>query len=146
MSRVLLVAALLSVTACGTASNRPFHLRDSDALSSSTPDSTQSNASPHGPEEIQGLASFYGRRFEGKRTASGERFDRHALTAAHRTLPFGTRLQVTNLGNQKSVIVRVNDRGPQTHERLIDVSYAAARALGMIASGLARVQIKVLGK
>ena len=91
-----------------------------------------------------GRASYYGERFRGQRTASGERFDPDDLTAAHRTLPFGTRLRVTNVGNDRSVVVRVTDRGPFHRSRLIDVSKAAARALGMIGPGTARVRVERL--
>ena len=92
----------------------------------------------------QGMASYYGAKHQGKRTASGERFDQNALTAAHRRLPFDTRVQVTNLANGKSVVVRVNDRGPHTRGRLIDVSRAAAEQLGMIGSGTAKVRVQSL--
>ena len=91
-----------------------------------------------------GRISFYGARFHGQRTASGERFDQHALTAAHPTLPFGTRLRVTNLANGKSVVVRVNDRGPFTKNRILDVSRAAAQQLGMIDAGVVRARVEVL--
>ena len=91
---------------------------------------------------VQGLASWYGPRFHGKRTASGERFDREALTAAHRTLPFGACAEVTNLDNGRRVKVRINDRGPHTRDRIIDVSERAARELGMLERGLARVAVR----
>jgi rare lipoprotein A len=89
-----------------------------------------------------GLASWYGPRFEGRRTASGERFERGALTAAHRTFPFGTCAEVTNLENGSRVEVRINDRGPHARERLIDVSEGAARRLGMMERGLTRVAVR----
>jgi len=89
----------------------------------------------------RGLASFYS---EGQQTASGERFDPHELTAAHPTLPFGTRLQVTNVATGKSVTVRVNDRGPFVGGRVVDVSYSAAQALGMVHSGVAKVKVDVV--
>lgn len=85
-----------------------------------------------------GMASYYK---SGKRTANGERFDPHGLTAAHRTLPFGTRVLVTNLKNGKSVIVRINDRGPFTRGRVIDLSLGAAKHVGMTQSGVARVKV-----
>ncbi|SAK68470.1 rare lipoprotein A [Caballeronia catudaia] len=78
-----------------------------------------------------GRASWYGKKFQGRRTASGERFDMHALTAAHRTLPFGTYVRVSNGSKTRSVIVRINDRGPYTKGRIIDLSFAAARMLGL---------------
>lgn len=88
-----------------------------------------------------GVASFYA---EGARTASGEKFDPHALTAAHRTLPFGTRLRVTDVATGRSVIVRVNDRGPHVPGRIVDVSYSAAQMLGIVARGTANVKIQVV--
>jgi rare lipoprotein A len=92
----------------------------------------------------EGIASWYGKEFQGRPTASGERFDMHALTAAHRSLPFGTRVKVTNLENSKSVVVRINDRGPNQKGRLIDLSYAAAKQLDLIGAGTAKVRIQVL--
>jgi rare lipoprotein A len=94
--------------------------------------------------QIRGLASWYGPGFHGRRSASGERFNQNALTAAHRSLPFGTRVQVTNLNNGQSVIVRINDRGPFVGGRVIDLSAAAARMLGMMRSGVAPVRLDVL--
>jgi rare lipoprotein A (peptidoglycan hydrolase) len=91
-----------------------------------------------------GIASWYGPGLHGRRTASGEVFNAHKLTAAHRTLPLGTRLSVTNLSNGKSVVVRVNDRGPRVKRRLIDLSYAAARAIGLVKMGKGKVKITVL--
>jgi rare lipoprotein A len=91
-----------------------------------------------------GRASFYHRSFEGRRTASGERYDRHRLTAAHRTLPFGSRVRVTNLENGHSVVVEVNDRGPFRKGRVIDVSEEAARELGFYRAGTARVRVEEL--
>jgi rare lipoprotein A len=100
--------------------------------------------SPEPGQRNVGLASWYGQRHHGRSTASGERYDMHRLTAAHRTLPFGTRLRVTSVENGRSVVVRVNDRGPHVAGRLIDLSYAAAKALGMVSNGVARVEIVVL--
>jgi rare lipoprotein A len=91
-----------------------------------------------------GMASYYADEFHGRTTANGETYDMHALTAAHRTLPFNTRLRVTNLENRRSVTVRVNDRGPFKDDRIIDLSLAAAEAIGLIANGTARVSIDVL--
>ena len=98
-----------------------------------------SNASP-----VVGMASFYDRSFEGRRTASGQAYDRHRLTAAHRSLPFGSRVRVTNLDNGLSVVVKVNDRGPFTKGRVIDVSERAARELGFYRAGTARVRVEEL--
>jgi rare lipoprotein A len=88
-----------------------------------------------------GVASFY---TEGTLTASGERFNTHQLTAAHPTLPFGTRLRVTNLATGRAVTVRVNDRGPFVRGRVVDVSYSAAETLGMLGGGIAKVKLDVL--
>jgi rare lipoprotein A len=91
-----------------------------------------------------GRASWYGRAHHGQLTASGERFDMNALTAAHPTLPFGTRVRVVNLDNDRHVDVRVNDRGPTIPGRIIDLSYGAARALGAVGTGIIPVRLSVL--
>lgn len=93
---------------------------------------------------IYGTASFYGRDFHNKKTASGEPFDMNANTAAHPSLPFGTLCRVTNLDNNKSVIVRINDRGPFVANRVLDLSYGAAQQLDGVASGLINVKIEIL--
>ncbi|WP_406820983.1 septal ring lytic transglycosylase RlpA family protein [Pseudomonas sp. KnCO4] len=98
---------------------------------------------PRGYDQT-GTASYYGSRHHGKRTASGEPFNQNGLTAAHRSLPFGTRVRVTNTANQRSVVVRINDRGPHTRGRLIDLSRAAAEKIGMIRSGTAQVRVQGL--
>jgi rare lipoprotein A len=90
-----------------------------------------------------GKASWYGDVHHGKKTASGEAYDMHTLTAAHRTLPFGTRVRVTNVDNGRSVVVRVNDRGPLVGGRIIDLSQAAARALGALGSGVFTVRLEI---
>jgi rare lipoprotein A len=100
-------------------------------------------AAAPGPAE-EGLASWYGGKFQGRRTASGEIFDTQRLTAAHRSLPFGTRVLVTNLTNGRSVEVRINDRGPFVAGRVIDLSLAAARAIGLAGRGVAAVRLEVL--
>ena len=100
---------------------------------------------PSRPTVVQtGLASWYGRGFHGKRTASGEVFDQEKFTAAHPTLPWGSRVKVTNLANGKSVEVRINDRGPFGKGRIIDVSRAAARTLGIVGPGIAAVRVEWL--
>lgn len=91
-----------------------------------------------------GTASWYGPRFYGRKTASGEVFTKQGLTAAHRTLPFGTKIRVTNERTGKSVVVKVNDRGPFSGNRVLDLSHAAASAIGMIDSGLCKVRIEKL--
>lgn len=99
-----------------------------------------------GPVQISlnGWASWYGPGFHGNRSASGEVYNQHALTAAHRSLPFGTKIRVTNTRNGKSVVVRINDRGPFIHARIIDLSAAAARILGVMQTGTAPVRVEVL--
>ncbi|MQT25172.1 septal ring lytic transglycosylase RlpA family protein [Pseudomonas helleri] len=91
-----------------------------------------------------GMASYYGARHHGKRTASGEPFNQHGLTAAHPSLQFGSRVLVTNLSNDKSVVVRINDRGPHTRGRIIDLSRQAAQQLDMLRSGTAKVHVQGL--
>ncbi len=95
--------------------------------------------------EVQvGFASYYGSRFHGSKTASGERYDEKALTAAHRTLPFGTRVQVTNLSNGRKVVVTITDRGPFARGRIIDVSRRAARKLDFLRDGTTKVRLDVV--
>lgn len=101
-------------------------------------------AEPEAEEIAQGTASYYGNEFAGSRTANGERFNPNALTAAHRTLPMGSRLRVTNVRNGRSVTVRVNDRGPFHGNRILDVSLAAAKEIGMVRAGKALVKLELL--
>lgn len=93
----------------------------------------------------EGVASYYADSLHGNLTASEEPYDKNAMTAAHRTLAFGTKVKVTNLDNGKSVVVRINDRGPHTGGRIIDVSGAAADKLGLKDSGTARVELEIVG-
>ena len=93
---------------------------------------------------IEGIASYYANDFNGKQTSNGEIFDMNALTAAHRTFPFGTKVRVTNLENNKIVVVRVNDRGPFKEGRMMDLSMAAAKEIDLIRTGTARVRLEVL--
>ena len=101
---------------------------------------------PQIAQAFSGKASWYGGKFHGRRTASGEIFNKYALTAAHRYLPFGTRVKVTNVNNGRSVIVKINDRGPFIKGRVIDLSMGAAKAIGLINVGVAPVEISVLGR
>jgi len=98
----------------------------------------------HGRLSRAGLASWYGKGFHGKKTASGQVYDMYKLSAAHRTLPFGTRVKVTNISNNRQVVVTINDRGPRKRGRIIDLSREAARRLDMIKKGVAKVKIEVL--
>ncbi|HEV7834955.1 MAG TPA: septal ring lytic transglycosylase RlpA family protein [Caballeronia sp.] len=122
------------------------------SASNSSDTSSLANAKPitSGPDvsdfEQQGRASWYGRGFHGRKTASGERYDMHALTAAHRTLPLASWVRVTNEANQKTVVVKINDRGPYARGRVIDLSYAAAAVLGMRGAGVGKVKIEGLSQ
>jgi rare lipoprotein A len=122
------------------------------SVSNSSDTSSLANAKPitSGPDvsdfEQQGRASWYGRGFHGRKTASGERYDMHALTAAHRTLPLASWVRVTNEANQKTVVVKINDRGPYARGRVIDLSYAAAAVLGMRGAGVGKVKIEGLSQ
>ncbi|ESR24923.1 septal ring lytic transglycosylase RlpA family protein [Lutibaculum baratangense] len=106
-------------------------------------------AAAHGTAAVtktfSGAASWYGQKFNGRRTASGERFNMNDLTAAHRSLPFGTRVRVTNVANGKSVVVRINDRGPFHGNRVIDLSRKAAENVSLLGRGVGRVKLEVLG-
>ncbi len=95
-------------------------------------------------EELEGVASYYAEDFHGRKTSNGEIYDMNAMTAAHRTLPFNSRVRVTNLDNRRKVEVRINDRGPFKGNRVIDVSFKAALELGLISNGTAPVAIEVL--
>jgi rare lipoprotein A len=97
-------------------------------------------------DTIKGNASYYSESFKGRRTASGEIFSNEKLTAAHKNLPFGTRVKVTNLNNGKSVVVTINDRLPGKSTRVIDLSQKAAKAIGMIRSGVVPVRLEVLSE
>ncbi len=94
--------------------------------------------------ELEGLASWYGGKFHGRLTSSGEVFDTNDMTAAHRSLPFGTMVKVTNLDNGRSAVVKINDRGPFVEGRMIDLSRAAAEELGMLGQGVARVSLEIV--
>ena len=109
-----------------------------------TPGTTKSASSPASTTVLRGRASWYGAYFQGRRTTSGERFNRFAYTCAHKTLPFGTRLRVTNVKNGRSVVVRVSDRGPYRHQRILDLSEIAARPLGIVDCGAATVVAEVV--
>lgn len=139
---VLLLLAVGALAACAGPGNSP-------PVAVSFPPPALS-ALPPAPEKTPsftqfGLASWYGSDFAHRHTASGERYDMYDLTAAHRTLPLDTIVKVTNLNNNRSVLVRINDRGPYAHGRIIDVSRGAAQALGMMKAGVVPVRIEVFG-
>jgi rare lipoprotein A len=141
MKALTLILAISAFAIFGCASV-PHARLDPGLFETSTPTPTLTpENSP--PVEI-GTASFYHPALIGRRTASGARYSDKALTAAHRTLELGTRVRVTNLENSRSVIVTVNDRGPYAHGRIIDLSRRAARALGFVHEGLARVRVQPL--
>lgn len=120
----LLIVTLLGLTSCGEDRHR-----------------YRPSSLPERPYAISGLASYYSDALHGRQTANGERYNREAFTAAHRTLPFGTLIQVTNKRNGKSIVVRINDRGPYVDGRVIDLSWRAAQSLGMVAEGVVPVKL-----
>lgn len=99
---------------------------------------------PKVPISQTGKASWYGPRFHGRKTSNGERFNKYALTAAHRTLPFGTEIEVTDPATQRSIRVRINDRGPFIKGRILDLSEGAAKSLGIMNRGVANIQIRII--
>jgi rare lipoprotein A len=143
MLRVLSQSAviLLLVTALGAA---PDNNKTPDS-NQGIPGQTQDTIKPVATRKFQvGKASWYGRMFQHKTTASGEPYDMHDFTAAHRTLPLGSWVKVTNLKNDRSVMVRINDRGPVLKSRILDLSYGAAMILGVGNQGIAKVRLDVI--
>lgn len=144
-----LVAAVLAAAGCATAmfNSSTTHINRENGLNQhvETEDrdtSSNQNDRTDTDNSMTGDATYYGEAFHGKRTASGETFNMYALTAAHRTLPFGTLVRVTNLENSKSVVVRINDRGPVDESIIIDLSYESARRIDLLSKG--RVKIEIL--
>ncbi len=115
-----------------------------DELGSSRESLRKDRSQVQGSKTLYGKASYYAEKYHGRKTASGETFDMNALTAAHRTLPFGTVCRVTNLSNQKTVNVKINDRGPFIEGRIIDLSKGAAKALDALQSGVIEIKIEIL--
>ncbi|SFG11266.1 rare lipoprotein A [Novosphingobium sp. CF614] len=145
------LAAAMTLPLAGPvhADSRDVHIAINDAATPAVPASIiPAPDAPRVEPQLEpigsGMASFYGRSLAGSRTASGQRFDPGALTAAHRTLPFGTQVQVTNASTGDSVIVTINDRGPFHSNRVIDLSEAAARQIGIARAGSGMVQLAVL--
>jgi rare lipoprotein A len=141
---IMIVSAFL-----GCASTPRFAERPSRSQEQSSPREHESAQPEQASAEkplltLEGVASYYADDFHGKQTSNGETFDMNSLTAAHRTFPFGTKIRVTNLENAKTVIVRVNDRGPFKEGRMIDLSRGAAVAIDLIRTGTARVRLEVL--
>ncbi len=149
-SCVALTGAVLTMSTRPVLANAPLSrlTGSSPAASpaaSSTPVTPAADKAGKQPEEmLHGIASWYGTVFNGRRTASGERFDMYAMTACHPTLPFGTRVRVIDEENHRSVVVRITDRGELMKGRIIDLSYGAARKLAMTKDGLAKVRLEVL--
>lgn len=146
--RYALVAGAVLVTLPGlTASRGVTADRSADVKGPQQPATPEKATSPQKPRHRWyqiGRASWYGKLFQGQETASGENFDMNAMTCAHRTLPMGSLVKVTNLRNHKSVVVRVNDRGPLPNNRVVDLSYAAARFLGFAGRGTAPVRLDLI--
>lgn len=143
MLRVLSQASLvlLLTTALGAAPGNKMTPDSNQGI----PGQTQDDIKPIPARKFQvGRASWYGRLFQHKKTASGEPYDMHDFTAAHRTLPLGSWVKVTNLKNDKSVMVRINDRGPVLKSRILDLSYGAAMILGMDGDGIAKVRLDLI--
>ena len=143
MLRVLSQASLVLflATALGAAPGNKMTPDSNQGI----PGQTQDDIKPIPARKFQvGRASWYGRLFQHKKTASGEPYDMHDFTAAHRTLPLGSWVKVTNLKNDKSVMVRINDRGPVMKGRILDLSYGAAMILGMDGDGIAKVRLDLI--
>lgn len=136
-----IVVFLLFISSCASS---PRFTKDRFSEPKVNPSKSPSGNSKGKPTSYQGIASFYADDFHGKKTANGEVFDMHQLTAAHRSFPFNTKVRVTNLDNGKSCIVRVNDRGPFKLERIMDLSLGAAEVLDMKKTGTANVSLEVL--
>jgi len=135
--------------AAATPAVKPAVRAEKPAADEAAPETTEGQALrlDEGLSELErGTASWYGLKFHGRRTASGERFDMNEFTAAHRTLPFGTLVRVRSLVNGREVEVRINDRGPHVAGRIIDLSRAAAEALGMLGMGMKSVTLSVVGQ
>jgi peptidoglycan lytic transglycosylase len=139
-----IAAAGLSLQACGTVDSNYARAPHQPVTSVPQPYSGAEVAPSLSHYDAVGTASWYGRPYHGRRTASGEVYNMNRMTAAHPTLPFGTRVAVTNLENGRTVILTINDRGPFKHDRLIDVSRKAARELGFLGQGLTRIGMRVV--
>ncbi len=132
----VLLAAYMGLVITGP---EPYQIAAAQAVEPTAPREVERG------DSVRGVASWYGAELHGRPTASGEPFDMDDLTAAHPTLPLGTRAQVVNLDNGRTVVVRINDRGPFSGHRMIDLSRAAAREIGMLPAGSAKVEVTPLG-
>jgi rare lipoprotein A len=152
----VVLALLLGCTSSSRFAGRGEHTKETRTRQAGKNSTTQETITQQRKEQsgkdptgkilltLEGIISYYAHDFNGKQTSNGEIFDMHDLTAAHRTFPFGTRVRVTNLENNKSVIVRVNDRGPFWEGRIMDVSLGAAKEIDLILNGTARARLEVL--
>jgi rare lipoprotein A len=139
------ICLLFLVMCCSSCASSPRFTKERFVEPNVKPNNSVPVKSTSGkPAVSEGIASYYAHDFHGKKTANGESYDMHDMTAAHRSYPFGTKVRVTNLGNNKSVIVRVNDRGPFKLERIMDLSLGAAEALDMTKTGTAKVKLEVV--
>jgi rare lipoprotein A len=142
VSRRALAAAAFAALLAACGPRHPPAAPPEPPPATPAPEPAEPSGAP-GTPAAEGIASWYGRPFHGRRTASGERFNQDALTAAHASFPFGSRVRVTNLDNGRSVVVRVNDR-PGRRDRIIDLSRAAGRALGLVGPGTAPVRLELV--
>jgi rare lipoprotein A len=150
--RFLTVAILSVLTAGCAASTTPLHpsrvASSSVLVGATTPAATiDADGAPAEGDIVaqqRGSCSWYGGRFHGRKTSNGETFDKHALTAAHRSLPFGSEVEVTDVTSGRKVRVRINDRGPFSHQRILDLSYAAASSLDIVGRGVADVELRLV--
>jgi len=152
---LLILSALLGLAGCGKFTPFPQHIYSSPSV---PPSDYDPKTKPYtvmgkwyyplrtadGYDEV-GMASWYGRDFHGNKTANGQRYDMYGVSAAHKLLPLGTKVRVTNLENNRSVVLVINDRGPFVNGRIIDLSYGAARQLGSVEKGVVKVRITALG-
>ncbi|KMQ50768.1 Rare lipoprotein A [Chitinispirillum alkaliphilum] len=139
---VISVVLLLPIYGC-TAHPRYLSNSRPDTTATLQPRTPPANRNGSYTFHEEGYASFYADKFHGRQTANGEIFDMHKLTAAHKDLPFNTVVRVTNLNNNRSIVVRINDRGPFVENRVIDLSYRAAQQIGMIEEGIVPVKIEI---
>ncbi|MDL2336671.1 MAG: septal ring lytic transglycosylase RlpA family protein [Pseudomonadota bacterium] len=140
----LTLAVTLALAASVQAQSAPAASEPAAATATAAP--AASSTATASADSSDGKVAYYGRKFAGRKTASGQRFNPDALTMAHKTLPFGTKVKVTNVKNGKSVVVRVNDRGPTAPDRVGDLSLAAARKIGMLHSGVVDARLEVVSQ
>ena len=141
--RSLVIPFCVAIAVASCTSNIRYHSGVTNGYVESV-ESVGSSSSANVGESFTGVSSYYADKFHGRKTANGEIFNMYKLTCAHKTLPFGTRLRVTNLSNDKVVVVTVNDRGPYAHGRILDLSKAAAEKIDLIKTGTAKVKCEII--